>query len=45
MRADGPTRVGLILLGCVSGSQASNICALIAGGDVALSIVLTLSTT
>lgn len=42
---DGPTRVGLVLLGCVSGGQASNLCALIAGGDVALSIVLTLSTT
>jgi BASS family bile acid:Na+ symporter len=45
LRADGPTRVGLVLLGCVSGGQASNLCALIAGGDVALSIVLTLSTT
>ncbi|CAE8602633.1 unnamed protein product [Polarella glacialis] len=38
-------RAGLILLGCVSGGQASNLCALLAKGDAALSVVLTLSTT
>eukprot|EP00966_Prymnesium_polylepis_P269305 6221676-Prymnesium_polylepis.1 len=38
-------RAGCVLLGCVSGGQASNLCALLAGGDVALSVVLTLSTT
>lgn len=36
---------GLILLGCVSGGQASNLFALLAGGDVALSVACTLSTT
>jgi len=45
LQADSATRTGLVLLGCVSGGQASNLCALIAGGDVALSIVLTLSST
>ena len=35
---------GLVLLGCVSGGQASNLFTLIAGGDVALSVVCTLST-
>lgn len=40
-----PLRVGAVLLGCVSGGQASNLFALLAGGDVALSVVLTLSTT
>lgn len=39
------TRVGLVLLGSVSGGQASNLCALLARGDVALSVVLTASTT
>lgn len=38
-------QAGLILLGSVSGGQASNLCALLAGGDVALSVVLTVSTT
>ncbi|KAL1496415.1 hypothetical protein AB1Y20_016370 [Prymnesium parvum] len=38
-------RAGVVLLGCVSGGQASNLCTLLAGGDVALSVVLTLSTT
>lgn len=36
---------GLVLLGCVSGGQASNLFALLAGGDVAQSIACTLSTT
>jgi len=36
---------GIVLLGSVSGGQASNLFALLAGGDVALSVVCTLSTT
>ncbi|KAL9179326.1 hypothetical protein ACHAXT_008616 [Thalassiosira profunda] len=36
---------GLILLGCVSGGQASNLFALLAGGDVALSVACTVTTT
>ena len=41
-----PSRTaGIVLLGCVSGGQASNLFALLAGGDVALSVVCTLSTT
>ena len=38
-------RIGTILLGCVSGGQASNLFTLLAGGNVALSVVCTLSTT
>jgi len=41
-----PSRTaGMVLLGCVSGGQASNLFALLAGGDVALSVMCTLSTT
>ena len=36
---------GLVLMGCVSGGQASNLFASLAGGDLALSVVLTVSTT
>jgi BASS family bile acid:Na+ symporter len=36
---------GIVLLGSVSGGQASNLFTLLAGGDVALSIICTLSTT
>ena len=36
---------GLVLLGSVSGGQASNLFSLLAGGDVALSVACTLSTT
>jgi BASS family bile acid:Na+ symporter len=36
---------GIVLLGSVSGGQASNLFTLIAGGDVALSVICTLSTT
>lgn len=36
---------GMVLLGSVSGGQASNLFALLAGGDVALSVVCTISTT
>ena len=32
---------GLVLMGCVSGGQASNLFASLAGGDLALSVVLT----
>lgn len=39
------THVGLLLLASVSGGQASNLFTLIAGGDVALSVICTLSTT
>mmetsp|Transcript_36150 Transcript_36150/g.87418 ORF Transcript_36150/g.87418 Transcript_36150/m.87418 type:complete len:458 (-) Transcript_36150:2147-3520(-) len=39
------TQVGLLLLASVSGGQASNLFTLIAGGDVALSVICTLSTT
>jgi len=37
--------IGLILLSTVGGGQASNLFTLIAGGDVALSIICTISTT
>lgn len=36
---------GIVLLGSVSGGQASNLFTLLAGGDVALSVVCTVSTT
>jgi BASS family bile acid:Na+ symporter len=36
---------GLVLVGSINGGQASNLCAYIAGGDVALSIIMTTSTT
>lgn len=36
---------GFVLLGSVGGAQASNLCTLIAGGDVALSVLMTTSTT
>jgi BASS family bile acid:Na+ symporter len=36
---------GIILLGSVSGGQASNLFTLLAGGDVALSVVCTFTTT
>lgn len=39
------TAAGLVLIGSVSGGQASNLCALLAGGDLALSVVLTVGTT
>jgi BASS family bile acid:Na+ symporter len=39
------TNVGLLLLASVSGGQASNLFTMIAGGDVALSVICTLSTT
>jgi len=36
---------GLLLVGSINGGQASNLCTLIAGGDVALSVLMTTSTT
>lgn len=37
--------VGLILMGSVNGGSASNLFTLLAGGDIALSVIMTLSTT
>mmetsp|Transcript_16364 Transcript_16364/g.20383 ORF Transcript_16364/g.20383 Transcript_16364/m.20383 type:complete len:434 (-) Transcript_16364:159-1460(-) len=45
LRCDDPQTIGTILLGSVSGGQASNLFALLAGGDVGLSVICTLSTT
>lgn len=36
---------GMVLVGAVNGGQASNLCTLIANGDVALSIMMTTTTT
>jgi len=36
---------GLVLIGCINGGQASNLCTYIARGDVALSVIMTTSTT
>jgi len=36
---------GMVLLGSVNGGSTSNLCALIAGADVPLSVLMTLSTT
>lgn len=41
----GPLLAGLILVGSINGGQASNVCTYIARGDVALSVVMTTSTT
>jgi BASS family bile acid:Na+ symporter len=43
--AEGPILAGMVLVGSVNGGQASNLCTLIAGGDVALSVLMTTSTT
>jgi len=45
IKADGPIMAGMVLVGAVNGGQASNLCTLIAGGDVALSVLMTTSTT
>lgn len=42
---DGAIMAGLVLVGAINGGQASNLCTLIAGGDVALSVLMTTSTT
>ena len=41
----GPLLAGLILVGSINGGQASNLCAYIARGDVALSVLMTTATT
>mmetsp|Transcript_14283 Transcript_14283/g.56370 ORF Transcript_14283/g.56370 Transcript_14283/m.56370 type:complete len:415 (-) Transcript_14283:96-1340(-) len=41
----GPMLAGLILVGSINGGQASNLCAYIARGDVALSVLMTTATT
>ncbi len=41
----GALMAGLVLVGSINGGQASNLCAYIAKGDVALSVVMTTSTT
>ena len=41
----GPLLAGLILVGSINGGQASNLCAYIAKGDVALSVLMTTATT
>lgn len=43
--AEGAILAGMVLVGSVNGGQASNLCTLIAGGDVALSVLMTTSTT
>jgi len=43
--AEGALLAGMILVGAINGAQASNLCTLIAGGDVALSVLMTTSTT
>lgn len=43
--ADGAMLAGMVLVGAINGGQASNLCTLIAGGDVALSVLMTTSTT
>jgi len=45
MGAEGAILAGLVLVGSINGGQASNLCTLIAGGDVALSVLMTTSTT
>merc|ERR1711972_991449 len=43
--ADDAILAGMALIGALNGGQASNLCTLIAGGDVALSVLMTISTT
>mmetsp|Transcript_23855 Transcript_23855/g.38847 ORF Transcript_23855/g.38847 Transcript_23855/m.38847 type:complete len:211 (-) Transcript_23855:764-1396(-) len=45
LKYDAAHTAGIVLLGTVSGGQASNLFTLLAGGDVALSVVCTVSTT
>jgi BASS family bile acid:Na+ symporter len=45
MQLSGPLMAGLVLVGSINGGQASNLCTYIAKGDVALSVVMTTSTT
>merc|ERR1719221_2302530 len=43
--AEGAVLAGMVLVGAMNGGQASNLCTLIAGGDVALSVLMTTATT
>merc|ERR1719247_2014268 len=43
--AEGAILAGMVLVGAINGGQASNLCTLIPGGDVALSVLMTTSTT
>lgn len=45
IKADDAILAGMVLIGSVNGGQSSNLCTLIAGGDVALSVLMTTSTT
>jgi BASS family bile acid:Na+ symporter len=45
INADPGILAGLVLVGAINGGQASNLCTLIANGDVALSVLMTTSTT
>ena len=45
LKYDADHTAGIVLLGSVSGGQASNLFTHLAGGDVALSVVQTISTT
>jgi BASS family bile acid:Na+ symporter len=45
MGLNGPLLAGLVLVGSINGGQASNLCAYIARGDVALSVLMTTATT
>eukprot|EP01084_Bolivina_argentea_P258225 435253_1 len=40
-----PLLAGLVLVGCINGGQASNLCTYIANGNVALSVMMTTATT
>ncbi|CEM31106.1 unnamed protein product [Vitrella brassicaformis CCMP3155] len=42
---DKTLAAGLVLVGCINGGQASNLCTYIARGDVALSVLMTTATT
>lgn len=42
---DAHMTAGLVLLGCISGGQTSNLCTYIAGGDTALSVIMTAAST
>jgi bile acid:Na+ symporter, BASS family len=45
MRLNDTLAAGLILVGCVNGAQASNLCTYIGRGDLALSVLMTTMTT
>eukprot|EP00929_Paragymnodinium_shiwhaense_P026943 TRINITY_DN15928_c0_g1_i1.p1 TRINITY_DN15928_c0_g1~~TRINITY_DN15928_c0_g1_i1.p1 ORF type:complete len:528 (-),score=95.92 TRINITY_DN15928_c0_g1_i1:239-1822(-) len=45
LNSDPAILAGMVLVGAMNGGQSSNLCTLIAGGDVALSVLMTTSTT